>query len=180
MTIATCCWRRIDRPGLEILQLRQGGDGVEGHASIIDAGAGQFSLQAVWKLDSAWRCHSLELRQERRGEAKALLIERGQQDWRVDGQTRPDLSDCLEIDVSATPFCNSLALRALGHRSGELTALYVDASDLTMQPSRQRYERLSERRWRYVDLGVAKGFEAVLDFDANGLVERYPGLFERV
>jgi hypothetical protein len=28
-------------------------------------------------------------------------------------------------------------------------------------------------------LGVASGFEAVLDFDDDGLVTRYEGLFER-
>jgi uncharacterized protein len=59
-------------------------------------------------------------------------------------------------------------------------ALYVDASDLSVQPSRQRYERLGERQWRYVDLGVAKGFKAVLDFDEDGIVTTYEGLFERI
>jgi len=55
--------------------------------------------------------------------------------------------------------------------------LYVSAPDLTVQPSRQRYERL-ENGWRYVDLGVAKGFTAVLTFDAHLIVRDYEGLFE--
>jgi uncharacterized protein len=111
---------------------------------------------------------------------KTLLIERGQRGWIVNERPRPDLEDCLEVDVSATPFCNGLALHALGREPGELTALYVDAADFSVQPARQRYERLGEHKWRYVDLGVAKGFEAVLDFDEDGIVERYEGLFERV
>lgn len=92
---------------------------------------------------------------------------------RLEGQLRPDLEGCDEIDVSATPFCNSLAIRRLEHRSGELTTVYVDPPKLIATPSRQRYEALSARRWRYVDLGVATGFEAVLDLDEDGLVRRF-------
>jgi uncharacterized protein len=180
MTSRTYCWRRLDFAGLEMLQLTQDAQGIEAHATIIDAGEGQFSLQALWMLDADWRSCSLELTQESRDGVKTLRIERGQRSWLVNDKLRPDLADCLEVDVSATPFCNGLALHALGHEPGELTALYVDASGLSVQPSRQRYERLGDRRWRYVDLGVAKGFEAVLDFDRDGIVERYEGLFERV
>jgi hypothetical protein len=180
MMTKTYCWRRLDFTGLEILQLKRDANGIEGCATIIDAGEGQFSLQALWSLDADWHSRSLELTQESREGTKTLRIERGQRSWIVDDKLRPDLAECLEVDVSATPFCNGLALRELGHEPGELTALYVDASDLSVQPSRQRYERLGERRWRYVDLGAAKGFEAVLDFDADGIVERYEWLFERV
>jgi hypothetical protein len=165
---------------LEILQLRCDGTGIEAHASIIDAGEGRFALSAIWKLGGDWRSRSLELALERDGEPKALRIERGARGWVVDDRLRPDLAECLEVDVSATPFCNGLALHGLGHEPGELAALYVDASDLSVQPSRQRYERLGERQWRYVDLGVAKGFKAVLDFDEDGIVTTYEGLFERI
>ena len=51
---------------------------------------------------------------------------------------------------------------------------------LTLQPSRQRYERLSTRSFRYIDLGAADGFEATLEVDANGIVTRYEGLFEQL
>lgn len=176
----TYAWRRIDFPGLEILHLAKDANGVEAHATIIDAGEGQFSLQAVWKLDANWRSRSLELTQNSAAGVKTLRIERGQRGWLVDERPRPDLAECLEVDVSATPFCNGLALHGLGRRPGELTALYVDASDLSVQPSRQAYEQLGDRQWRYVDLGVAKGFTAILDFDADGLVTKYEGLFERV
>jgi hypothetical protein len=43
-----------------------------------------------------------------------------------------------------------------------------------------RAQRLGPRRLRYVDLGVAAGFEAELEVDGEGLVLRYEPLFERV
>ena len=49
-----------------------------------------------------------------------------------------------------------------------------------MERSRQRYDRVGPNRVRFVDLGVAAGFEADLDLDDDGLVLRYEGLFERV
>lgn len=174
------CWRRLDFAGLEILQLNQDAQGVEARSTIIDAGDGRFSLQAVWSLDAHWRSRSLELIQESADGMKTLRIERGQRSWLVNDKLRPDLADCLEIDVSATPFCNGLALHGLRHEAGELTALYVDAHDLSVQPSRQRYDKLGAQQWRYVDLGVANGFTAVLDFDEDGLVTNYEGLFQRV
>lgn len=176
----TYCWRRIDFAGQEILHLTKSETGIEARATIIDAGEGQFSLQALWQLDPQWRSRSLDLTQHAASGVSTLRIERGQRGWLVDDKPRPDLADCLEIDVSATPFCNGLALHNLGHKPSELTALYVDASDLSVQPSRQRYERLGARKWRYVDLGVATGFTAVLDFDEDGIVTNYEGLFQRV
>jgi hypothetical protein len=176
----TYCWRRLDFAGLEILQLAQDAHGVEARATIIDAGDGRFSLQAIWSLDTDWRSRSLELTQDSADGVKVLRIERGQRSWVVNDKLRPDLADCMEVDLSATPFCNGLALHGLKNAPGELTALYVEASDLTVQASRQRYEQVGPRKWRYVDLGVADGFKAVLDFDEDGLVTKYEGLFERV
>ncbi len=84
------------------------------------------------------------------------------------------------MDVSATPLCNALAIRRLEETGGEFTALYVLAPALTVEPSRQRYEPLGSGRWRYVDLGAAKGFEAVLELDSDGLVRTYERLFEAI
>ena len=51
---------------------------------------------------------------------------------------------------------------------------------MTVQRSRQRYDRIGPNRVRYVDLGVSAGFEADLEADNLGLVLRYQHLFERV
>ena len=115
------------------------------------------------------------------GRDHACRIERtGPAAWSVDGQPRGDLAGCAELDVSATPFCNPLAVRHLGHKTGELTVAFVDLPALTIVPSLQRYEAMGPNQWRYIDLGAAKGFTAVLTFDALGLVQHYEGLFETI
>jgi hypothetical protein len=171
-------WKRIDFPGFETLHLDGDADGLRARSVIVDNGDTPFGLTADWRLDRDWVSRSLHLTLIRDAGVRELAIARtGATSWRVDGEPRPDLEGCLEVDVSATPFCNGLALRRLGREPGELTALYVLASDLSVQPSRQRYERAGAD-WRYVDLGAAKGFTAVLRFDKDLIVRDYEGLFQ--
>lgn len=172
-------WKRLDFPGLEIMTIEQDAKGWRARSMITDGSDEPFGMQCDWRLDQAWRSRSLQLsRLDAAGEAHLRIERAGPGSWIVDGTPRPDLEGCAEIDLSATPFCNGLALKHLNQQPGELVALYVLASALSVEPSRQRYERLGERQWRYVDLGAAKGFTAVLDFDSDGLASHYEGLFE--
>jgi uncharacterized protein len=171
-------WRRLDEPGLELLCLQEVADGLEVRSWVVHAGKAPFALRYVWKLDPAWSTRSVRLDSSVDLDRTCVLERDGPASWRVQGKPRPDLDGCAEIDVSATPFCNALAVRHLRQRSGELTTAYVDAPALSVTPSRQRYEALGGDRWRYVDLGVAAGFEATIELDADGLVSRYQGLFE--
>ena len=171
-------WKRIDFPGFETLALEEDADGVRARSVIIDNSEAPFGLSVDWRLDRNWVSRSVNLTLIRESGARELAIERaGAASWRVNGEPRPDLDGCAEVDISATPFCNGLALRRLGQEPGELTALYVLASELTVQPSRQRYEHAGDK-WRYVDLGAAKGFTAILSFDEQLIVRDYEGLFE--
>lgn len=172
-------WRRLDHAGLEILHWREHEHGIEAVSTIIDAGPDPFALHYTWNLDQDWRTRDIVLLRSD-GDDRTLRVERtGDTAWRVNGEPRPDLDGCLEIDISATPLCNSLAIRALGREDGALTALYIDAlNDLNLRPSAQRYERLGPRKFRYVDMGVVEGFEAVLELDSEGLVLSYEDLFE--
>jgi hypothetical protein len=82
-----------------------------------------------------------------------------------------------------TPFCNTLVIRkvpAVAGSSLTVDTAYVDGDDLTVARSRQRYDYKAPRRFRYIDLGVAAGFEADLQVDEAGLVRHYEHLFERI
>jgi uncharacterized protein len=172
-------WKRLDVPGLEVMTLSEDAEGWRARSVIADGGDEPFGMVCDWRLDTTWRSRSLELSCiDAAGERSLSIARAGPNSWRIDGEARPDLDGCAEIDLSATPFCNGLALKRLGHEPGEMIALYVLAPALSVESSRQRYEKLGERKWRYVDLGAAKGFTALLDFDSEGLVRHYEGLFE--
>jgi hypothetical protein len=174
-------WRRLDEPGLEVLHMTKSKESIRVTAELVHAGRNPFGLRYSWTLSEDWRTALLRLELRSGSEDRDIEFERiGEASWRVDGRSRPDLDGCVEIDLSATPFCNTLAIHRLKHKPGEITVLYVALPDLSLTPSRQRYEHLESDRWRYVDLGVAKGFSADLDFDLDGLIIRYEGLFETV
>jgi hypothetical protein len=171
-------WRRIDQPGLELARIDRETHGVTVVSTLVDGnGANPFSLRYVWTLDTHWRTRTLRMEHMNGGD-RWLTIERmGIDSWRVDNRAAPHLDGCDELDLSATPFCNALAIRYL-QRDGAFTAAYISATDLSVTPSRQRYEKLGDRLWRYHDLGVANGFNAKLELDDEGFVRNYEGLFE--
>ncbi len=176
-------WRRIDGLTLEVLRLRVESASCRAYSSVVDASARPFSVAYEWELDREWRTRTLSVRVYER-EIKTLSIERiSDASWRVDGAAGGNLDGCDEIDLSISPFCNTLALRRFGPPpgdAGEITALYVSFPDLTCAPSRQRYHRLGPSTFSYIDLGVHKGFEARLTVDDEGFVREYEGLFQRV
>ncbi len=173
-------WRRIDQPGLELARIDIEKHGVTVSSTLVDAGPPHpFSLRYIWTLTPQWRTRTLRI-EHMNGDDRWLTIDRaGDSSWKLDNKHTPHLDGCDELDLSATPFCNSLAMKRLGN-SGALTAAYISAEDLSVRPSRQRYEKISDRHWVYHDLGVADGFIANLMLDGCGLVRTYEGLFETI
>jgi uncharacterized protein len=179
----TLFWSRLDAVGLERLELTRTSDGFAAAGTVLGLDAGGFRLDHRWRLSPEWRAQSLEVERWDAEGHRRLSVERRAGGWLVDGLPRPDLDGAEEPDLSATPFCNTFPIRRLptdADATLTLDTCYVDADAMTVERSRQRYERLGPNRVRYVDLGAAAGFEAELDVDDEGLVVRYEHLFERV
>jgi hypothetical protein len=176
-------WRRTDMAGLERLTLTASAGAVLAESTVICVEDGGFRLDHRWRLSPDWRALSLEVEKWGAGGHARLAVERAGDGWNVDGTHRPDLDGAEEPDLSVTPFCNTIPIRRLtaGKRASlTLDTCYVDAASMTVVRSRQRYVRLRPGLLRYIDLGLASGFEADLKVDDRGLVISYQHLFERV
>jgi uncharacterized protein len=175
------CWRRLDMVGLELFALYREPHGLRVESSVICAWDGGYRLDHAWALTPDWRALSLRVARWDANGRRTLTLERDHETWRVDGVRRPDLDGAEEPDVSDTPFCNTLPMRRTPD-GGSLTVdtAWVNGADLTVARSRQRYEHRGPGLYRYIDLGVAAGFEADLHVDADRLVKHYEHLFERV
>jgi hypothetical protein len=176
-------WRRTDAEGLERLELRIEPGAVTAVSTVIGLEEGGYRLDHRWRLDRAWRAQFVTVeRWGARGHG-VLRLERAGTGWLVDGLPRPDLDRAEEPDLSVTPFCNSFLIRRTPDGAGASLALdtaFIDGPALTVARSSQRYDRQGPGRLRYVDLGLARGFEADLVVDGEGLVLRYEHLFERI
>ncbi len=176
-------WRRTDVVGLERLALTVSPDGITADSTVVCVEDGGFEIRHRWRLSSDWRAQSLVVERSGADGMRRLEIRRSGDRWLVDGATRPDLDGAEEPDLSITPFCNTFPIRRTPDGVGAgltLDTCYVDAAAMSVERSRQRYDRLGPNRVRYVDLGVSAGFEADLEVDDDGLVLRYEHLFERV
>jgi hypothetical protein len=114
------------------------------------------------------------------------LLADGEGYWTThSGESVPGLEGCVDVDISATPFTNTLPIRRLGLAPGEsadLSVAYVDIDEMRAWREEQRYTRLKKNSedalYKYESLD--SGFTADLPVDTDGLVLDYPGLFRRV
>jgi hypothetical protein len=146
-------WRGLGEPRMEIAHVELGAEHVR---------ASGTQIGVVYELR-----YELEpglLRLELVGE-RSLEVRLGELDF---------------FDLGLSPLFNSLPVWRDGLlESGETrdyVMRFVAVPELSVFESQQRYEPLGGRRLRY----TSGDFTAVLDFDDDGIVDRYEHLAERV
>ena len=182
MTIAAR-WQDWSRTGIEHLILTEGLDHIVAQGVVLStAEASPFAATYRIECDTYWRVKAI--RTAVIGvDAEVDLYSDGRGRWRDgSGRALPDLDGAIDVDLSITPFTNTLPIRRLelaeGHRA-EIRAVYVRFPDLIVTVDRQRYTCLKKgRQYRYES--VDSDFVRDIDVDADGLVVTYPGLFRRI
>ena len=178
-------WSQWDGPGLE--HLRLGESGIEADGVVVGEEDGSyFRARYVIRCDPRWRTRELIL-DSLDGSDPLHLRSDGEGDWRdAPVSALLELRGCIDVDLSVTPFTNTLPIRRLDLREGEsseLAVVYVNVPLMELGSSRQGYtclERSPGGLYRYEDRGIFRGFTADLPVDKNGLVLDYPGIFRRV
>ena len=180
-------WTAWREPGLEHLRLAQRAGEVSADSVVIGVKArAVFRLHYTLRCDDAWRVREVDLAQLDDSGQSVRLRADGIGHWRTaTGALLPDLDGCIDVDIAATPFTNTLPIRRLGlagGQSAEIKVVYIAVPELHVRPALQRYTRLHSQAagelYRYESL--SSGFTAELPVDADGLVLDYPGIFRRV
>src|SRR5215204_817867 len=176
-------WVPWERPGLEHLRLVTSDSSVLANGLVIGLEAGRpFRIGYVIRCDGRWRVREVQAADPDSGRPVLELLADGEGHWkRGGGEPVPELEGCIDVDVSETPFTNTLPIRRLGLEPGEsaeISVAYFDGTELQPWPEPQRYTCLEEGAegglYRYLSLDG--GFTADLPVDADGLVLDYPGL----
>jgi hypothetical protein len=175
-------WQDWSGNGLEHLVLKQGRSEIVAD-SVILAKAENEAI-AVWyriHCDAVWRVRKAEIR--RIGDDRLVkLTSDGSGSWTNGaGLAQQHLEGAIDIDISVTPFTNTLPIRRLGLKVGqaaEIVVAYIQLPSLEIIVDRQRYTRLEDSRYRYES--VDSDFRRDIEVDDDGLVITYPGLFRRV
>ena len=180
-------WTPWSDPGLEHLHLQQQDGNILADSIIVGiSNRMPFRLHYEITCDSNWSVKKLGLTLLS-GNRKSLTIQAdGQGHWYTHtGDPLLSLEGCIDVDISATPFTNTLPIRRLELRPGqsaELLVAYILIPEMELLTDRQRYTSLESYAhgalYRYESL--ESNFIAELPVDSDGLVIDYPSLFRSV
>lgn len=179
-------WATEEGDGLEYCAIRSTPQGFIAEGVTIAPGFGNlaegepFGCSYAVRCDSRWHVRQVEVRVA--GGAHLLLRADGEGRWSgPDGAPLPALDGYIDVDLTCTPFTNTLPIRRLGEAlrtRQEIRVAYIVLPGLSVMPSRQAYTLLDAGRYRFESL--SNPFQAEIETDADGLVMRYPGLFRRL
>jgi uncharacterized protein len=159
-------WVAWEGPGLEHLRLAPCGGGISADGLLVGMdGDHPFRARYEIRCDAGWRVREVRVAAPDSDRPGVDLLADGEGRWTTrSGDALPELDGCVDVDISATPFTNTLPIRRLGLQPGETT---LRAPGGTGRRRSHRFEALPS------------GFTAELPVNADGLVIDYPGLFRR-
>jgi len=180
-------WAPAEGVGLEYLTLAYQGEDIFADGVVIGL-ADETPFRARYKIqcDRAWKTREVILELLEEPEARLEFLADGQGHWKTrKGEPVPSLNGCIDVDISATPFTNTLVIRRTSLKPGDsldLSVAYVSVPAMQFEAKRQRYTCLEisgqGARYRFEDL--SSKFRADIQFDSGGLVTDYYGLFHSV
>ena len=183
-------WSPWTGPGLEHLHVTQNTEEVVADGLILGVEEQEpFRVRYEIHCDQHWMVRTVQVSVLGRTPQTLSLATDGKGNWMTEtGDELLSLRGCLDVDISATPFTNTLPIRRLALNPGQsalLNMVYIAIPQMQVAAVEQRYTCLEKTaeggRYRYESLkdGVS-GFTAELPVDVDGLVDDYPGLFRRV
>jgi hypothetical protein len=180
-------WRHTGvRTGYEVLftDLKTTGCRLRGATTAVEAGVA-WSVRYRLDLDRHWRTRRVQADAATiSGERRVSLRAVGGGGWTVDGQSRPDLDGCVDVDFESSSVTNTVPVHRLGFSTGgpvSAPAAFVRAADLRVHRVEQQYTlRTRTPHGSTFDYESATfDFACELRFDAAGLILEYPGIAVR-
>lgn len=181
----TVVWQRLDNVGLEHLQLTESADTILVDSVVIgvDDNNAYFRLHYQINCDAHYRVQRVDL--DLAGHELITLTADDNGHWFfTDHQPLREFNGYVDIDISATPFTNTLPIRRLDWQPGQsrsLDMVYIRIPELTLERVTQQYTCLEQNAdSRSLFEYEQPGFSAILSIDADGFVQNYPELFRRL
>jgi len=140
-----------------------------------------YDVSYVLKINPDWCVQEFEIKTEIDGATTVILGKKEGEEWIINDTQRPEFQGLQYIDISVTPFTNSLPINNLHMKIGEqrdIDVLYIDILGNELKAVKQRYSRTSKDHYLYENCD--SDFSSTIEVDSKGIVKSYPGLFEVV
>jgi hypothetical protein len=174
------------RVGLEVAFFAEApaGHRLTGHTTANEADA-LWSVGYDVARDPSWRTIAVAASNLTAVGSGEMTMTRNSSDrWTVNGEQRPELDGCVDVDFESSAVTNTLPIHRLDFQVGasvDVPAAFVRADDLRVERLEQRYtltESTPERLcFRYES--ATFDFACDLEYDRAGLIVKYPSIAVR-
>ena len=172
-------WVNWNQDATENLVLTEKPEGIFVKSTINNRGEKHFTIKYTLNCEPSWEVRNLYLELVETKE-KIKLESDGHGNWSNDSGVITKLHGAIDIDISATPFTNTLPIRRLKlgkKQRADILVVYVTIPELSIDIDQQRYTCLSKHTFLFEQIN--NNFSQKIEVDKDGLVVSYPGLFKR-
>jgi hypothetical protein len=180
-------WSNLTATGLEQLQLLYRSDEIIADGIVLGVEQDEpFRIRYEIYCDTSWCVRKVTITSLTEDEQTIRLLADGSGNWTNEaGEELPAFKGCIDVDISVTPFTNTLPIRRLLLNCGEssdIKVVYIRVPEMQLSVEPQRYTCLevnnSEGKYKFQSLDG--DFTAILLVDSDQLVKDYLNLFKRV
>lgn len=182
-TARTVVWQALQWTGLEYFTLTAISEGFLAEGQLVGVYEdGPYNMHYRLHIDTQWHIREVLIHANKATKAKVHLTADGRGQWyNQNGLMLPELAGCIDVDLTLSPFTNTLPirrLRFLPKKPQRIMVVYLDLPTERIRSVEQLYTQLTTDCYQFHQ--PALSFSADLSIDADGLVIDYPNLFRRV
>ncbi|WP_114818975.1 putative glycolipid-binding domain-containing protein [Chryseobacterium sp. KLBC 52] len=178
----TLIWKGIFYQSLEYFNLQSDDINYTVESKIIGCLEDKiYSIEYKIHIDKDWLVQDFLIESEINKVKRILTGKKIQDQWEINNVINPEINDFKFIDISLTPFTNTLPINNLKlseNSSQKIDVIYIDVFNHHIRPVQQQYTRTAVNQYLYEN--VETDFKAEISVDESGLVTNYPELFKKI
>jgi hypothetical protein len=140
-----------------------------------------YKVEYLIKTNQNWETILLEIYSRHSDKTQSIRLQSdGKGNWTSNDGNAEQFKGCIDVDLSLTPFTNTLPIKRLRlnqNQSKEIQVIYCNLLEEQIKPVRQKYICLSKTKYHYEN--IPNDFEATIEVDEEMFVVDYPSLFFR-
>ncbi|MCP1301984.1 putative glycolipid-binding domain-containing protein [Chryseobacterium sp. S0630] len=178
----TLIWKGIFYQSFEYFNLQSDDKNYAAESKIIGCHEDKiYSIEYKIHIDKDWIIQDFLIESEINKVKRTLAGKKIQDQWEINHVINPEFNNFKFIDISLTPFTNTLPINYLKlseNTSQKIDVLYIDVLNHHIRPVQQQYTRTAANQYLYEN--IENDFKAEISIDETGLVTAYPKLFEKI
>ena len=177
----TINWKGIIYNSIENCKVKKEGDYLFVDSKIVGTfETKSYSIDYTLKINLNWEIQSFEIYTHVDTLKSIIQGNKIDSTWEINKELRNEFSNIDFIDISLSPFTNTLPINNLNIGIGDETTIkviYLNILENKIEVLQQKYIRIAECKYKFEN--IPNDFEAEIEVDEYGFVMYYPELFKQ-